>query len=73
MSVEQFEQSLRTYLRRQPFRPFVIRTDSGEQIVVDEPAVAFNAGGGGYIGPDGLVKFFECEHVLDIASLEAVK
>ncbi len=68
MSREQFEDLLRIFVRQKPFKPFVVRKVNGETIYVDEPAVAFDGGAAGFIGPaDSVVEFFDCEEVLEIS------
>lgn len=72
MRVHEFENQLRERLRREPFQPFVVMVSDGRSIFVDEPSVAFGGGRAGFIGPDNLVEFFECEDVIgfDSASQE---
>jgi len=69
MSREQFEDLLRTFVRQKPFKPFVVRKVNGESIYVDEPAVAFDGGAAGFIGPDNLVHFFDCEQVATMTAV----
>ena len=70
MSAEQFEQTMRTYLHRDPFEPFVVRTDQEALIVIANPkAVALASGGAGYIGPERIF-FIESSDVLDIRSMK---
>ena len=64
MKVQDFESQLRDLLRRDPFQPFVVMVNDGRSIFVDEPAVAFGGGRAGFIGPDELVEFFDCENVI---------
>jgi len=64
MSKHDFENQLRGLMRRSPFEPFVVMVNDGRTIYVDEPAVAFGGGRAGFIGPDELVEFFNCENVL---------
>jgi hypothetical protein len=64
MSAYEFEKQLRERLRRAPFQPFVINVNDGRRILVDAPAVAFDAGRAGFIGQDELVEFFDCENVV---------
>jgi hypothetical protein len=63
---ETFEDALRSFLRREPFLPFVVELASGEQITVEEPTVAFNGGAAGYLSPSYDLKEFACENVRDI-------
>ena len=68
MTPKAFDDCLRTLVRRRPFGPFTIALKNGERIEVDVPhAVSFNNGGGGFIGPNGLISFFKCENVVEIA------
>jgi hypothetical protein len=64
MKAEDFENRLRELVRRKPFEPFVVIVNDGRSIHVDEPAVAFGGGKAGFIGPDELVEFFNCENVV---------
>ena len=63
MIVDRFERELRSYMHREPFHPFVVVLEDGRAIFIDEPSVAFGGGRAGFIGPDGLVEFFDCEQV----------
>jgi hypothetical protein len=66
MTGPEFEKRMRYFLRRDPFRPFVVRTDQDQSIVIESPeAVALAAGGAGYIGKDQLF-FIESAQVVDI-------
>ena len=69
MSSDQFEKQMLAHLRRDPFEPFIVRTDTDQLIVVDNPqAVAISGGGAGYIGPEQL-HFIESKQVVEIRSL----
>ncbi len=69
MTAEQFESQMRNHLRRDPFEPFVVRTDSNQSIVIDNPvAVALAAGGAGYLAPER-IHFIESTHVVEIRSI----
>jgi hypothetical protein len=66
MSIEQFERELRELLRAEPFQPFEIVVSSGRTIYIDEPAIAFGGGKGGFIGPgDAPVEFFDSAEVVE--------
>ena len=56
MIAEVFEDTIRSFIRRRPFQPFVVELEEGQQILIDDPrAVALSGGGtggAGYIGPD---------------------
>jgi hypothetical protein len=65
MHIAQFEKQLRDLQRREPFQPFQIVINDGRTILVDEPAVAFGGGRGGFIRADQIVEFFDCEQVVE--------
>jgi hypothetical protein len=70
MTTEQFEQTMSTFLRREPFEPFVVRTDHDLLILIANPkAVALAAGGAGYISPERIY-FIESADVLEIRSMK---
>lgn len=63
MELQTFEQSLRHYLRRKPFVPFVVALLDGRRITVDQPRVAINGRGAGFLSrAEGLVDF-SCDEV----------
>jgi hypothetical protein len=67
MTAEQFEQTVRAFLRREPFQPFTIVLAGGDRVEVDQPEfVALAGGAGGYINPAGEPIFFDCDGVLEI-------
>ncbi len=69
MTVEKFEQDIRSYLHQKPFQPFVIELTEGDFIVVDDPqAMAFCEGAAGFIGADQ-VHMFSAEQVRDMRSV----
>ena len=69
MTADQFERQMRDRLRRDPFEPFVVRTDSNQSIVIDNPlAVALAAGGAGYMAPER-IHFIESANVVEIQSI----
>jgi hypothetical protein len=49
MNQEQFQQTLREFIRREPFRPFVVELVNGDPIIVVEPTVAFGSRKAGYL------------------------
>lgn len=62
MAKEDFENCLRQYLERRPFRPFVIEFTDGRRLVIKQIPVVFNDGAAGFIDPsDTLVEFFHDE------------
>jgi len=71
MTADQFERQMRDYLRRDPFEPFVVWTDSNQSIVIDNPlAVALASGGAGYMAPEQ-IHFIESAHVVEIRSISS--
>jgi hypothetical protein len=69
MEEQLFEQTLRTFLRREPFLPFVVELESGDQIVIEQPTVAFDGGAAGYFNPSYDLTEFACEDVRAIRLL----
>lgn len=71
MTRKSFEQAMQAFLRRDPFRPFVIELDSGEQWVVGQPEALFyhDGGTGVYFRPDGSFDFVDCENVKQLIEL----
>jgi hypothetical protein len=71
MTKDEFHASLREFLHRKPFAPFVVELRDGRRLVIKEPAVAFSDGGAGYIDPeDGALVDFSHEEVLTFGFLE---
>jgi hypothetical protein len=63
MNAEQFEQTLRQVLQREPFEPFVVELRDGRLLAVDHPRVAIGGGAASFFTPSyDLVEFF-CEDV----------
>jgi hypothetical protein len=70
MTVEEFDQTMRSFVKRRPFFPFVVELLNGERIVAPFPEVAFGGGVAGCRSDDeGLVDFSYKEvssiHVLE--------
>jgi hypothetical protein len=64
MTAETFTHSLRVFVRRIPFRPFVVELMSGGRITVVHPeALAFDGGKAAYISPEGGFTLFDHESV----------
>ncbi|MBI1832455.1 MAG: hypothetical protein HYR84_13510 [Planctomycetes bacterium] len=74
MNQNLFEDTLRSYLRREPFQPFRVELVDGTAIVVDEPRLAFAGGGASMLTQDDRIVEFTCEQVREIrpASSQAV-
>src|SRR5438876_436852 len=65
MKRETFEQVASTFLRRQPFRPFVLELDDGRSLVVAQrEALSHYAGSATYFGADGSITFVHPEDVV---------
>jgi hypothetical protein len=62
MTATEFEDTLRQYLRREPFEPFAVDLLDGRVIEVDQPTIAFDGGGALFLTADGFEQFV-CEEV----------
>ena len=74
MQQEEFEDTLRHYLRRRPFFPFFVEMADGSLIEIDAPnSVAMGGGAAGFLNARGEPTFFNCEDVrrIAVASAEA--
>jgi hypothetical protein len=71
MTSVNFEQKLRALLQRQPFRPFVIELNDGEQWVVGQrEALMYQHGGTAiYFRLDGSFDFVDSENVKQLLEL----
>jgi hypothetical protein len=69
MTKHLFEQTLRELLHNEPFIPFVVELETGEQIQIAEPTLAFSNGFAGYLSPEYEIIDFRCENVRDIRPL----
>ena len=64
MKAEHFEQALRDFRERSPFKPFAIELVTGRLIYVDHPeAVISRQGQAAHIAPDGAPSLFDNEGV----------
>ena len=63
MNVEQFEDTLRNFLRREPFQPFVVELVDGRAIEILRPKVVFGGGGASFFTPAYDLVEFACEEV----------
>jgi hypothetical protein len=65
-----FEEKMRSFMRRTPFTPFIVKTDAGKLVIIENrEAVALGGGGAAYIAPEE-IHFLESQNVLDIYSAE---
>jgi hypothetical protein len=69
MNVEQFEETLRKLLRREPFQPFVVELLDGRVLTVNQPQVVFGGGSATYFTPNYDLVEFACEDVQAIRLL----
>jgi hypothetical protein len=60
----QFDETLRRTLNREPFAPFWVQLDDGQKIRIRQPVLAYGDGGASFIDPDdgALVSFYH-DHV----------
>ena len=64
MTKDKFHETLREFIQRDPFIPFVVDLTEGRQILVKRPPVVFCDGAASFIdldGDGGLVDFFHDE------------
>ncbi len=60
METESFHKSLRAFVRRAPFQPFVVELSSGSRFSVQYPeALAFDGGVAVYLDPDDSPTLFD--------------
>ena len=65
MTPEDFEKTIRSFVYRQPFLPFVVEQVEGPPILIDKPdLLAFNGGGAGYLSEE--IHLINCENVREI-------
>lgn len=64
MTVENFDQTLKVFQDRTPYRPFTVVLHSGKQFEVDHPrALVFRDGVALFAGPGGIPYIFDHEGV----------
>jgi hypothetical protein len=63
MNVEQFEQTLRQFLHREPFQPFVVELVDGRMIEIDQPKIVFGGGAASFLTPGYDLVEFACEEI----------
>ena len=68
MNNEEFEETLRRFLRHKPFFPFVVELVDGRLIEIDSPKLVFGGGGASFFTPNYELVEFECEEVRAIRS-----
>jgi hypothetical protein len=65
MNEELFEDTLRKYLRRKPFYPFLVELLDGTIITIEQPTIAMAGGAATYLTERDLIEF-ACEQVREI-------
>lgn len=64
MDRELFDQSIRAFKHRKPFKPFTVAMESGDRLEVDHPdALAIRDGQALFIGPGSVPSIFDHEGV----------
>jgi hypothetical protein len=67
MTSEHFDKTLQAYQKRRPFRSFMVRFVSGEQIDIDHPeALVIRGGVAVYISAAGVPTLFDHESVSEV-------
>lgn len=68
MTDTQFEETLRSLRRREPFLPFTIEFVDGKRLLIDQAeAIGFNGGAAGFIAADGSIHFILNQEVLQFS------
>ena len=68
MTAHNFEQTLRAFQRRAPFRPFTVELVSGDRIQVDHPeALVIRKGLAVFIDSAGIPSLFDHEGVSQVS------
>jgi hypothetical protein len=63
MKPQEFQQTLRQLLNREPFQPFVVELVDGRNLVVDHSKVLFGGGAASFFTPKHDLVEFACEDV----------
>ncbi len=66
MLAEQFDQTIRRFIKAKPFQPFVIVMNDGRLVHVVVPKAAMSSGGAGLVDADGELQLIECEQVQEL-------
>lgn len=67
MDRDTFDETLRTFKHRSPFRPFTLAMVDGDRLEVDHPdALAVRDGVGLFVGPGGVPIVFDHEGVSQV-------
>jgi hypothetical protein len=69
MTKKQFDESLRSLLRRRPFEPIEVALRDGKRFIIDRAdAVSTDGGAAGFIDAEGEIHFFNSENVQEIGN-----
>ncbi len=67
MEIKTFDETLKTFKNRRPFRPFAVALVNGSRFEIDHPdALVVRRGVGLYIGPEGVPVVFDHEGVSQV-------
>ena len=67
MSADRFDEAMREFTSRRPFRPFTIVLITGNRLEVDYPsALASREGAAAFLGPGGIPVLFDHEGVSEV-------
>lgn len=66
MTKEEFDQTMRSFVKRTPFEPFVVELLGGERFIIPFPEVAFGRGAAGYINEKGVLVGMKHDEVRSI-------
>jgi hypothetical protein len=67
MNAHTFAAALRAFVRRQPFRPFLVGLTSGDRFRIQHPeALSMRGDVAMYTAPDDTVKLFDCSSVCQL-------
>lgn len=65
LSPDEFDTTLRKWVKRDIFLPFVVELDDGREILIRQPALAFGGGSAAFIDPvEEVLVDFSHEHVV---------
>jgi hypothetical protein len=70
MEAEAFDRSLRAFVRRTPFQPFLLELVSGARLPIDHPeALVFRHGVAVHFAPDGTPTLFDHQSVSQLTAI----
>jgi hypothetical protein len=69
MTPAEFTETLRSFLRKEPFVPFPVELVHGESFTVDRPdAVSLGGGAAGFLADNGEIYFFDWKNTRILGS-----